>query len=43
MGYTSACTTNVTNILASDGGVGWGLAIRLRQSKSTTANPDLQL
>jgi len=24
MGYTSACTTNITKILASDGGAGWG-------------------
>jgi len=23
MGYTSACTTNITKILASDGGAGW--------------------
>jgi len=24
MGYTSACTTNITKILASDGNAGWG-------------------
>jgi len=24
MGYTSACTTNITKILAPDGGAGWG-------------------
>jgi len=24
MGYTSVCTTNITKILASDGGAGWG-------------------
>jgi len=23
MGYTSACTTNITKILASDGDAGW--------------------
>jgi len=23
MGYTSACTTNITKILASDGNAGW--------------------
>jgi len=24
MGHTSACTTNITKILASDGDAGWG-------------------